>query len=87
MSLIGPRPDYFSHAEEYCVTVPNYRARHAVRPGISGLAQVRLGYVEGTEGTRVKALIDLDYINNANFLQDASLVFETIRCVVMRAGA
>ncbi|MEY8118875.1 sugar transferase [Falsihalocynthiibacter sp. BN13B15] len=87
MSLLGPRPDYFEHAREYCVSVPNYRSRYSVRPGISGLAQVRLGYVEGTQGTHAKTAVDLEYLRNASFRQDTALVFETIRCVAMRAGA
>ena len=33
MSLIGPRPDYFPHAQTYLLTVPEYRQRHTVRPG------------------------------------------------------
>lgn len=86
MSLLGPRPDYFEHAQEFCATVPNYRSRYSVRPGISGLAQVRLGYVEGTEGTHAKTAVDLEYLRNAGFKQDAALVLETIRCVVLRAG-
>lgn len=87
MSLIGPRPDYFDHASEYYVTIPEYRLRHTVRPGISGLAQVRLGYAEGTKATRTKTSMDLEYIRNAGFGLDSKLVFETIRCVILRSGA
>src|SRR5690554_384268 len=47
MSLIGPRPDYIEHALFYARVVPGYRSRYSVRPGISGWAQVRLGYAEG----------------------------------------
>ena len=51
MSLIGPRPDFFSHGRVYVRTVIGYRDRYRVRPGISGLAQVQLGYAEGTDAT------------------------------------
>ncbi|MEH6836293.1 MULTISPECIES: sugar transferase [Falsihalocynthiibacter] len=87
MSLIGPRPDYYEHAQEFCMTVPNYRSRYSVRPGISGLAQVRLGYIEGTAGTYAKTAVDLEYLKNASIRQDTALFFETIRCVALRAGA
>jgi lipopolysaccharide/colanic/teichoic acid biosynthesis glycosyltransferase len=52
MSLIGRRPDYFDHAVHFLNEVPGYRERHAERPGISGLAQTEVGYVEGVEATR-----------------------------------
>ena len=46
MSLIGPRPDYYAHALEYLENIEGYCERHAIRPGITGLSQVRLGYVD-----------------------------------------
>ena len=42
MSLIGPRPDYYEHALLFLKNDPNYRMRHAIKPGISGLSQIRL---------------------------------------------
>jgi lipopolysaccharide/colanic/teichoic acid biosynthesis glycosyltransferase len=51
MSLIGPRPDYYIHALEYLKNVNGYRERHIIRPGITGLSQIRLGYAEGLEAT------------------------------------
>lgn len=87
MSLIGPRPDYFSHARAFLRNIPEYRARHAVRPGISGLAQVELGYIEGTEATREKALADLRYIQNAGFAMDAHIFVQTLVTVFTGKGA
>ena len=49
MSLIGPRPDDLSHARFFLRSIPGYRRRYTVRPGLSGLAQVELSYVEGRE--------------------------------------
>lgn len=86
MSLIGPRPDYFVHAETYTQIIPGYRERHAIRPGISGLAQVHLGYVECSEGTKSKTLADLYYIRNAGYGLDAKIFLRTIYTVIARAG-
>lgn len=87
MSLIGPRPDYFEHAREFLVQIPEYRARHSVRPGISGLAQVTLGYAEGLDATRAKATADLAYIRNASVALEARIFWLTLVTVLLRKGA
>lgn len=87
MSLIGPRPDYIGHAEHYLSSIPEYRARHSIRPGISGLAQVTLGYAEGLEATRAKAVADLAYIENAGFAMEAKVFWLTLVTVALRRGA
>ena len=87
MSLIGPRPDTYSHAMVFCRTVPGYAARHVVRPGISGLAQVTQGYAVGVEATRVKTALDLRYVRSAGYWMDLSIVVKTIICVILRRGA
>lgn len=86
MSLIGPRPDYFDHALEYVKTVPGYVQRHQIRPGISGLAQTQLGYIEGTEATRQKVLCDLKYIREASYRMEISVFVTTIQTVLLRRG-
>ncbi|WP_254694832.1 sugar transferase [Antarctobacter heliothermus] len=92
MSLIGPRPDYFDHAVEYHAVeylekIPGYRERHAVRPGISGLAQTELGYVEGMDATRRKVQADLYYISNMSFALEAWVFWRTLSVVARRGGA
>lgn len=87
MSLIGPRPDYYDHAREYLAQIPEYRLRHLVRPGISGLAQVTLGYAEGLDATRAKATADLACIRNASFLLEVRIFWLTLVTVFMRRGA
>lgn len=57
MSLIGPRPDYYKHALEYLKHENGYRERHIIRPGITGLSQIRLGHAEGLEVTEKKRLL------------------------------
>lgn len=87
MSLIGPRPDYIKHARKFLADVPGYQDRHAVRPGISGWAQVELGYIEGVEATRKKVLADLHYISNASFAMEARIVWRTLNVIARRGGA
>lgn len=86
MSLIGPRPDFFTHARAFVRAIPEYRDRHRIRPGISGLAQVELGYAQGFDETRSKAQTDLHYIKNANFLLELRLVGKTLTTVLTKAG-
>ena len=81
MSLIGPRPDYFEHAISYLEHIPNYEFRHSVRPGISGLSQIRLGYAEGLYATKKKSQIDLYYIENASFKLDLKIFFATLAII------
>ncbi|PYG31073.1 sugar transferase [Pelagimonas varians] len=87
MSLIGPRPDFIDHAEEYLQTIPGYRERHMVRPGISGLAQTELGYIEGTTATRRKVQADLYYITHRGFGLEMWIFWRTLSVVARRAGA
>lgn len=87
MSLIGPRPDYFDHAVEYLDCIPGYRERHVVRPGISGLAQTELGYVEGVEATRRKVKADLFYIANMSAAMELWIFWRTLKVVARRGGA
>jgi lipopolysaccharide/colanic/teichoic acid biosynthesis glycosyltransferase len=82
MSLIGPRPDYYEHAISFIEHIPSYKSRHSIRPGISGLSQIRLGYAEGLIETKRKSKIDLFYIENASFKLDLKIAFATIMIVI-----
>jgi len=86
MSLIGPRPDYFSHASRYVRSVPGYRRRHDVRPGISGLAQTNLSYVDCTEGTRHKVALDLRYVEEMSWVLDLYVFWRTLVTVFAGKG-
>jgi len=78
MSLIGPRPDYFHHARRYIRSVTGYRRRHDVRPGISGLAQTDLGYVDNSEGTQKKVILDLRYVDHIGLRLDLYVFWRTL---------
>ena len=86
MSLIGPRPDYYVHALEYLEHVEGYRERHAIRPGITGLSQIRLGYVETLEGTLKKTSIDNYYIQNLGYIIELKIILNTILIIIRGLG-
>lgn len=86
MSLIGPRPDIYEYAQVYVEQIPGYRDRLISRPGISGYAQVVVGYVEGLEGMRAKVAADLYYLQNASARLDLWIVWRTICIVVGKKG-
>jgi lipopolysaccharide/colanic/teichoic acid biosynthesis glycosyltransferase len=66
--------------------IPGYRQRYAVRPGISGLAQVELGYVHGREGASRKTALDLHYIRHAGPALDAWIFWRTLWIVADLKG-
>jgi lipopolysaccharide/colanic/teichoic acid biosynthesis glycosyltransferase len=86
MSLIGPRPDYYIHALEYIKNVKGYRERHIIRPGITGLSQIRLGYAEGLEATAKKASVDNYYIKNVNYIIELKIIGNTIITIIRGMG-
>jgi exopolysaccharide biosynthesis polyprenyl glycosylphosphotransferase len=86
MSLVGPRPHALGASAEgelYWEAVPDYWTRHAMRPGITGLAQVR--GLRGTTNTRSdiekRVAADLEYINSWSMWQDLVILLQTIRVV------
>ena len=86
MSLIGPRPDYYTHAKEYLKNVEGYRERHSVRPGITGLSQIRLGYIESLEATSKKTSIDNYYIQNVGYIIELKIILYTILVIIRGSG-
>jgi lipopolysaccharide/colanic/teichoic acid biosynthesis glycosyltransferase len=87
MSLIGPRPDYYPHACVYSEQVPGYRERCAMLPGITGYAQVEIGYVEGLEGLKAKIAADLHYQRLASLSFDLWITWRTVSVVLGRQGS
>jgi lipopolysaccharide/colanic/teichoic acid biosynthesis glycosyltransferase len=87
MSLIGPRPEQPHMVVFYRSRLPNYDHRHLLRPGITGLAQIKYGYAANLEETRVKLLYDNFYVQNASIGLDLAVLMWTILTVVLRKGA
>tara|TARA_B100001142_G_scaffold329896_1_gene394967 strand:+ start:951 stop:2258 length:1308 start_codon:yes stop_codon:yes gene_type:complete len=80
MSIVGPRPHMLLHTEEYSALIKKYMVRQLVKPGITGVAQVR-GYrgetkeIEDMEG-RVR--LDVWYIENWSLSLDINVIFQTV---------
>lgn len=87
MSLIGPRPEVPYFCELLEREIPFYQQRHCVRPGISGWAQVKYKYGATLEEARTKFEFDLFYIKNLSVLLDLTIIFETIKVVLLGKGA
>lgn len=87
MCLVGPRPDTFGHAEEYIRKIPYYEKRFRVKPGITGLAQVRGGYADNPEAVRRKARFDHFYVRRSSGRLEAYVIAKTIAVVATGFGA
>jgi len=79
MSLVGPRPHAVQHDMEYAQQIAHYFARHNIKPGITGLAQVR-GYRGETRDIgqmMLRVQSDIEYINNWSLWSDLSILLRT----------
>ena len=87
MSLIGPRPERPEFIQELENRIPYYSIRHAVRPGITGWAQVNFQYGASREDALRKLEYDLYYIKNMSLLLDLKIILKTIGVVLFGQGA
>lgn len=79
MSLVGPRPERAHFAHRFAEEVPYYNFRMKVKPGITGLAQVKGSYSISVQD---KLRFDLMYLINYSFVLDLSILFQTIPVVL-----
>lgn len=79
MSIVGPRPHALAHNEYYKNLVQSYMKRHKVKPGITGLAQVRgfRGETDTLDKMRRRVECDLEYINGWSLWQDIKIIAGT----------
>ena len=78
MNLVGPRPERPEFVMQLASELPDYVKRSQVRPGITGLAQLHLGYDQSVAGIPRKVACDLHYIRTASFLRDFTLLSSTL---------
>jgi exopolysaccharide biosynthesis polyprenyl glycosylphosphotransferase len=77
MSLVGPRAERPELVQMFQKHVPFYRARLLVKPGITGWAQINMGYASTVEETIAKLEYDLFYIKNRNLILDFMILLRT----------
>ncbi|MEO7654620.1 MAG: sugar transferase [Sphingomicrobium sp.] len=87
MSWIGPRPEPEILTRWWTAEIPYYRYRHVVKPGISGWAQVNLGYVTGVDGINRKLQYDFYYIKYFSPWLDMLILFRTVKTMLSGFGA
>lgn len=87
MSFVGPRPERPEFVEMLSKEIPFYAIRNAVRPGITGWAQIRYKYGNTVEDAKEKLQYDLYYIKNMSLGMDLLIMFQTIKIVLLGRGA
>ena len=87
MSFVGPRPERPYFVEELSRQIPFYQQRHAVKPGLTGWAQVKYRYGASLEDAMEKLRYDLYYIKHLSVFFDLTIVFDTVKVVLFRKGA
>jgi lipopolysaccharide/colanic/teichoic acid biosynthesis glycosyltransferase len=87
MSWVGPRPEQTGVVQSYEREIPFYAYRHAVRPGLTGWAQVNQGYAAATDEARIKLQYDFYYTKNVSFLLDLMIAIRTIGTVLTGFGS
>jgi sugar transferase (PEP-CTERM system associated) len=86
MSLVGPRPERAHFVQDLATKIPYYNQRHTVKPGLTGWAQINHPYGNTEEDALYKLQYDLFYIKNHSLLFDLSILFNTIKTVLLRQG-
>jgi lipopolysaccharide/colanic/teichoic acid biosynthesis glycosyltransferase len=87
MALVGPRPERPEFVEMLSKEIPYYKeARHMVRPGLTGWAQIKYRHVSTVEDAREELQYDLFYIKNASIGLDLLIMFLTIKTVLFASA-
>jgi lipopolysaccharide/colanic/teichoic acid biosynthesis glycosyltransferase len=86
MSIVGPRPEREVFIHDLEKHIPFYRFRHTVKPGVTGLAQVRYTYGASVEDAMHKHRHDIYYIKHQSVWMDLRILWDTVRVVLTGQG-
>jgi len=80
MSIVGPRPHMLHHHRKFCTEIPSYNFRHQVKPGITGLSQIKGYHGSVFDYYRIydRTRLDLFYVQKASFKLDLLILFRTV---------
>ncbi len=87
MSIVGPRPERAYFIAKIDKDLPEFKSRLRTKPGITGLAQVELGYTNTVDGMNKKLGFDLEYIRNLTPIEDLRILYRTVSVVITGKGA
>jgi sugar transferase (PEP-CTERM system associated) len=87
MSFVGPRPERPYFVEQLAAAIPFYMERHAVKPGVTGWAQVKYRYGASVEDAMEKLRYDLYYIKHLSIVFDLTIVVDTVKVILSGKGA
>jgi exopolysaccharide biosynthesis polyprenyl glycosylphosphotransferase len=87
MSFVGPRPERAFFVSSLKESIPYYQLRFAVKPGITGWAQISYGYGANETDAIEKLQYDLYYVKNMSPIFDLQIILETIKVVLLGKGA
>jgi sugar transferase (PEP-CTERM system associated) len=86
MSFVGPRPERPFFVDQLAKDIPFYLQRHAVKPGLTGWAQVKYQYGSTVEDAMEKLRYDLYYIKHMSIVFDLTIVLDTVKVILFGKG-
>ena len=87
MSFVGPRPERPEFVQKLAESIPYYSERHAVKPGITGWAQLCYPYGASEKDAIEKLQYDLYYVKNHGLLFDILILLQTVEVILLGKGA
>jgi len=87
MSFVGPRPERPEFVEQLNETIPYYRERHSIKPGITGWAQLCYPYGSSEQDAMEKLQYDLYYVKNHSLIFYIAILVQTVEVIVWGKGA
>ncbi len=86
MSIVGPRPEREYFINKIIERAPHYRHLHKVKPGITSLGQIKVGYAENIDQMIKRLKYDIIYMENMSIALDLRILFFTIFIILQGRG-